>query len=191
TWGLGLKLLPVSDDEIRTEVRTEDGRELSFQEYFVREHHDVAVSQIRFAGTDSAEAGPEVLSSIEQADLVVIAPSNPVVSIDPVLAVSGVRAAVTAARQRTIAISPIVGGAALKGPADRLLRELGHEVSVVGVARYYAEFASTLMIDSVDADLANQVEAAGMRCVVAPTVMSDRDSAAELAACCIAAILPR
>jgi len=189
TWGLGLKLLPVSDDVLRTQVRTTDGRELSFQEYFVREHHEVAVSEIRFSGTDTAVAGPEVLSSIEQADLVVIAPSNPVVSIDPVLAVDGVRAAVIAARERTIAISPIVGGVALKGPADRLLRELGHEASVVGIARYYAEFASTLVIDAVDAQLADQVEAAGMRCLVAPTVMTDRDAAAELARRCIAAII--
>jgi len=191
TWGLELKLLPVSDEVVSTEVRTADARELSFQEYFVREHHDVAVSEIRFAGSETASPGPEVLSSIEQADLVCIAPSNPVVSIDPVLAVAGVRAAVTAARERTIAISPIVGGAALKGPADRLLRELGHEVSVVGIARYYVEFASTLVIDSVDAHLADQVEAAGMRCIVAPTVMTDRAAAAALAQCCMDAIITR
>jgi LPPG:FO 2-phospho-L-lactate transferase len=191
TWGLELNLLPVTNDALRTEVRTADGRELSFQEYFVREHHSVAVSQIRFTGAEIAVPGPEVLASIEQADVVCIAPSNPVVSIDPVLAVPEVRAAVTAVRERTIAISPIVGGAALKGPADRLLRELGHEVSVVGIARYYAEFASTLVIDSVDEQFAEQVEAAGMRCVVTPTVMTDREAAAELAQRCIDAIIAR
>ncbi|CAB4554341.1 unannotated protein [freshwater metagenome] len=191
TWGLELNLLPVTNDALRTEVRTVDGRELSFQEYFVREHHDVAVSQIRFAGAEIAVPGPEVLDSIEQADVVCIAPSNPVVSIDPVLAVPGVRAAVTAARERTIAISPIVGGAALKGPADRLLRELGHEVSVVGIARYYVEFASTLVIDTIDAHLAEQVEAIGMKCVVEPTVMTDREAAAKLAQRCIDASITR
>ncbi len=191
TWGLELKLLPVTDDALSTEVRTADGRELSFQEYFVREHHEVAVSQIRFAGADAAQPGPDVLSSLARADLICIAPSNPIVSIDPVLAVQGVRAAVTAARERTVAISPIVGGAALKGPADRLLRELGHEVSVVGIARYYAEFASSLVIDTVDRHLADQVEAVGMRCIVAPTVMTDRAAAAELAAGCIDAIITR
>ena len=111
----------------------------------------------------------------------VICPSNPIVSIGPVLAVPGIRAAVEARRDDTVAVSPIIAGAALKGPADRMMAELGHEVSVVGVARLYASIASTLVIDEADADLAGAVEDAGMHCVVAPTVMRGRAEAAALA----------
>src|SRR5690606_35373978 len=107
------------------------------------------------------------------------------VSIGPLLAVPGVREALQGARDRTVAISPIIGGAALKGPADRLLTELGHESSVVGVARWYAPFASTLVIDEVDAELAAAVEAEGVRCVVTSTIMRDREAAAALATVCV------
>lgn len=188
TWGLRLGLLPVTDDPLRTVVTTADGRELAFQEYFVRERHDVAVSGVRFDGASSAVAGPGVLDAIVGADAVVVAPSNPVVSIDPVMAVPGVRDAVAAARDRTVAVSPIVGGAALKGPADRLMRELGGESTVVGVARWCAPFASTLVVDEADADLAPAVEAEGVRCVVAPTVMSKPGVAADLARTCLASV---
>src|SRR5690606_13707510 len=111
----------------------------------------------------------------------VIAPSNPIVSIDPVLAVPGVRDAVVARRDRTAAVSPIVGGAALKGPADRMLVELGHESSVVGVARLYRDLAPVLVIDEADAERADAVEAAGMRCVVTDTIMKSPERAAALA----------
>jgi LPPG:FO 2-phospho-L-lactate transferase len=187
-WGLGLRLLPVTDDALRTRVITADDRDLSFQEYFVREQHAVAVREVRLDGAATARPGPEVLEAITGAEAVVIAPSNPVVSIDPVLAVPGVREAVTAARARTVAVSPIVGGAALKGPADRLLRELGRESSVVGIARWYAELAATLVIDTVDETLADDVAATGMRCVVAPTVMADPGVAAALARTCLSAV---
>jgi LPPG:FO 2-phospho-L-lactate transferase len=113
--------------------------------------------------------------------VVVVCPSNPIVSIGPLLAVPGVRDAVAAVRERVVAVSPIVAGAALKGPADRLLAELGHEVSVVGVARLYAGLAATLVVDEADAALAGAVEAEGMRCVVAPTVMRGPAEAAALA----------
>jgi len=121
-----------------------------------------------------------VLDALTGADLVVISPSNPIVSIDPVLAVPGVAAALEDARPRTVAVSPIVAGAALKGPADRLLRELGHASTVVGVAELYAPIASVLVIDEADAALADAVEAEGLRCLVAPTVMSDPAAAAAL-----------
>lgn len=187
-WGLSLRLLPVTDDPLRTVVTTADGRDLAFQEYFVRERHDVAVSGVRFEGAGSASPGPGVLDAIADAAAVVIAPSNPIVSIDPVLAVRGVRDAVAAARERTVAVSPIVGGAALKGPADRLMRELGGESSVVGVARWCAPFASTLVVDEADAELADAVRAEGVRCVVTRTVMSDPEVAAGLARTCLAAV---
>jgi LPPG:FO 2-phospho-L-lactate transferase len=184
-WGLGLRLLPVTEDRLRTMVTLAEGPdagvEVSFQEYFVQRRHGVPVSAVRFDGAERARPGPGVLEALAQATDVVIAPSNPVVSIDPVLAVPGVRAALQARRDRAVAVSPIVAGAALKGPADRLLTELGHEASVVGVARLYAPLAATLVIDEADAELAGAVEAEGMRAVVAPTVMRTAEVAAALA----------
>ncbi len=185
TWGLELSILPVSDDPLRTRLTTVDGTRLGFQEYFVREQHAVAIADVQVEGAAAARPAPGVLEAIAGADVVVIAPSNPVVSIDPVLAVPGVRDAVVAARPRCVAISPIVGGAALKGPADRLLRELGHEPSVTGVARWYAPLARVLVIDEVDAALADDVAASGVDAVVTPTVMSDPATAAALARRCL------
>jgi LPPG:FO 2-phospho-L-lactate transferase len=184
-WGLELRLLPVSDDPVRTRLATTDGRELTFQEYFVREQHGVPVRAVRVEGADAARPAPGVIEAIDGADVVVIAPSNPVVSIDPVLAVPGVRDAVIRARTRTVAISPIVGGVALKGPADRLLRELGHEASVTSIARWYTPLASTLVVDDVDAELAADVESLGIACVVTPTVMTTPAAAADLARRCM------
>jgi LPPG:FO 2-phospho-L-lactate transferase len=185
-WDLGLSLLPVTDDPLRTRLTVDEG-EIGFQEYFVQRHHDVAVSAVRFAGAESAAPAKGVLDSIAGAERVVIAPSNPIVSIAPVLAVPGVREAVEKRRPDVVAVSPIIAGAALKGPADRLLRELGHESSVVGVARLYAPFAGTLVIDQADADLAGDVEAEGLRCVVTDTVMRGPGEAAALARVVLAA----
>jgi LPPG:FO 2-phospho-L-lactate transferase len=186
-WGLEMRVLPVSDDELRTRVTlSETGEEIGFQEYFVQHRHSVDVAAIRVEGAGGARPAPGVSEAIETAERVVIAPSNPIVSIGPVLAVRAVRAAVAARRDDVVAVSPIVAGAALKGPADRLMRNLGHEPSVVGIARLYAEVAGTLVIDEADADLASEVERAGMRCVVAPTVMSDVTVAAALAATVLA-----
>jgi LPPG:FO 2-phospho-L-lactate transferase len=186
-WELGCRLLPVSDDPVQTRLTVTDEGEIGFQEYFVRRHHDVAVTEVRFEGAAQARPGPNVLDAIGDADRVVIAPSNPIVSIDPVLAVPGVREAVVARRDDVVAVSPIVAGAALKGPADRLLVELGHESSVVGVARLYAPLARALVVDEADADLAPRVEAEGMQCVVAPTIMSGPSEAAALAQVVLAA----
>jgi LPPG:FO 2-phospho-L-lactate transferase len=180
--GVAVRLLPMSDEPVRTRLTLADsGEEVAFQDYFVARHHDVAVRAVRFDGAAEARPGPGVLDAVSSADAVVVCPSNPVVSIGPILAVPGLRQAIEARRADTVAVSPIVGGAALKGPADRLLRELGHDVSVAGVARLYAPFCSTLVIDEVDAPLAGAVEHEGMRCVVAPTVMSSPARAAGLA----------
>jgi LPPG:FO 2-phospho-L-lactate transferase len=122
-----------------------------------------------------------VLDALASASVVVIAPSNPIVSIGPLLAVPGIREAVADRRASVVAVSPIIAGSALKGPADRMLRELGHEASVVGVARLYADLAATLLVDDADAALAAAVEDAGMRCVVSPTIMRGPDEAAALA----------
>jgi len=178
---VGVHLVPVTDDRVRTHLELADGQEVGFQEYFVKLRHDVTVRSVRFAGAEQARPAPGVLEAISSADTVVICPSNPVVSIDPVLAVPGVSDAVISRRDDTVAVSPIVAGAALKGPADRLLVELGFESSVVGIARWYAPFAATLVVDEADAALASAVEAQGMRCIVAPTIMSDVRRAASLA----------
>jgi LPPG:FO 2-phospho-L-lactate transferase len=180
-WGIGVRVLPVTDDPLATVVQLAAGGEVDFQDYFVRRRHDVAVSGLRMQGADAARPAPGALDAITGADALVIAPSNPIVSIGPLLAVPGVREAVTAARDRCVAVSPIVAGAALKGPADRLLRELGHESSVVGVARIYRDLCATLVVDEADAALAPAVEAEGLRCVVAPTIMADARAAAALA----------
>jgi LPPG:FO 2-phospho-L-lactate transferase len=183
-WGLELSVLPVSDDPVRTLLTLasgdEAGSEVAFQDYFVRMQHSVAVSSVRISGAASAAPAPGVLAALGSADAVVVAPSNPIVSIGPVMAVPGVLEAVTARRSSVVAVSPLVGGKALKGPADRLMRELGHEDSVVGVARLYAPYVGTLVIDVADAGLAREVEAEGLRCVVTDTILRDPAAAADL-----------
>lgn len=180
TFGVGFRLLPVTDDRLRT-LLVVDGQELDFQTWFVGRRHQGTVSAIRFDGADAATPAPGVLDALQEADRIVVCPSNPLVSIAPVLAVPAVRAAVEERRDDVVAVSPIVNGAALRGPAASLLADLGHEVSVVGVARLYRSFASTLVIDEADAGLAEAVEAEGLRAVVAPTVMGDVEAATALA----------
>lgn len=182
-WDLALRLLPMTDDDVRTHVTVSGpgGGEIGFQEYFVGKRHSVPVESVRFAGAEEARPGPDVLRSILDADRIVLCPSNPIVSIGPLLAVPGVADAVRSRRDEVVAVSPIIAGAALKGPADRLLTELGHESSVVGVARIYAELCGTLVIDEADAAMAGAVEAEGVRAVVAPTIMKGADEAAALA----------
>lgn len=203
--GVTVRVVPISDDPVRTrltlagprpgaaapagsapegpgrgEPSGEDPVEVAFQHYFVKLGHDVPVWAVRFEGAESARPAPGVLEAIATAARIVACPSNPLVSIAPLLAVPGVREALVARRRDVVAVSPIVAGAALKGPADRLLTELGHESSVVGVARLYASWVGTLVIDEADAELAPRVEAEGLRCVVAPTVMSSPERAAAL-----------
>ncbi len=180
SWGVGVHLVPVTDEPLRTRLQLIDGPEVGFQEYFVHLRHDVAVSGVRFAGAEQTRPGPGVLEALEAAEVIVVCPSNPVVSIGPLLAVPGMRQQLEGSRDRIVGVSPIIAGAALKGPADRLLREMGFESSVVGVARWYAPWMGTLVIDEVDAPLKAAVEAEGIRCVVAPTVMSSVARAAAL-----------
>ncbi len=186
SFGVDVHLVPMSNDRVSTFVTLANdcvagpsGTEITFQEYFVKHQHSVAVSAVRFAGASTASAlGLDTLNS---AQTVVIAPSNPLVSIAPLRALHGVDAALTKRRESVVAISPIIAGAALKGPADRLMTELGHESSVVGVAKLYAPICGTLIIDSADAHLASKVEAEGMRCVVVDTVMSTPEKSKHLA----------
>jgi LPPG:FO 2-phospho-L-lactate transferase len=169
-FGLELTILPVSDGRIRTIVDTAAGR-LAFQEYFVKRRTEDEVRAVYFDGADSASPAPGVLEAIANADAVCIAPSNPIVSIGPLLAVPGVRDALRARRDRTVSVSPIIGGKTIKGPADRMMRSLGIEPTAAGVARTYADIASVLVIDEEDRDLAPDVEGAGLRPVVTQTIM--------------------
>lgn len=179
-WQVPIRLLPMSDDRCSTVVTLADtGEEISFQDYFVRLRHGVSVSSVRFDG--SAGLSTSARSTIESAATLVIAPSNPLVSIGPIRSLPGADALLGSRRDDCVAISPIVGGAALKGPADRMLTELGHEPTVVGVARLYAPIASVLVIDPADEALADRVEAEGIRCVVQPSIMSDPSVARDLA----------
>ncbi len=186
--GIAVRLLPVTDDPLCTRLTLTTatefgpaGTEVAFQDYFVRLHHDVAVRAVRFDGAERARPAPDVLSSIGAADSIVVCPSNPIVSIGPLLAVAGVRDALAARRDHVVAVSPIIAGAALKGPADRLMAELGIDPSVVGIARLYAPWVGTLVIDVADADQAASVEAEGVRCIVTRTVMHSPELAADLA----------
>lgn len=185
SFGVEANIVPMTNDHVSTRVvlashsPLQPNETISFQEYFVRYRHELPVAEIGFDGIASASC--IALQDISAADTVIVAPSNPVVSIGPIVSLPGVREALTARRDRVVAISPIVAGAALKGPADRMLTELGHESSVVGVARMYSSWCSTLVIDAADAHLADDVEREGMKCVVTNTIMSTPDIAADLA----------
>jgi LPPG:FO 2-phospho-L-lactate transferase len=185
-WDVPISIVPMTDDRIATTVVTLEHGEISFQDYFVRLHHDVAVTAVHFRG--EARLTAVARRALEHADVVVIAPSNPVVSIGPIRSLPDVDLILAARRDRVVAVSPIVGGAALKGPADHMMVELGHEASVVGVARLYQPIASVLVVDDVDAHLADAVEGAGMRCVATPSIMSSPARARALAAATIAAV---
>ena len=181
--GVAATILPMSDEPVRTEVRTDDGW-LEFQDYFVRLHQEPAVREVRFRGIEAARASPEVLAALAATRTIVIAPSNPFVSVRPILAVAGVEAGVLAARQRgavVAAVSGIVGGAAIKGPADRMLVSLGHEASALGVARQYAGLVDLFVLDNIDAALEGPIAALGMRTLVTDTIMTGDADRARLA----------
>jgi LPPG:FO 2-phospho-L-lactate transferase len=182
----------MTDDRVRTRITVERSggatEEIAMQRWFVGERSEAPVVSVRFDGADAARPAPGVLEALRTADTIVICPSNPVISIGPILAVPGIRDALVARRERVIAISPIVGGAPVKGPADRLMRPLGIEVSCVGVARDYREICSTLVIDAVDENLAPQVEREGVRAIVTDTMMRSPEIATQLARQTLAAV---
>ena len=183
-WGVRTRLIPMSDDRVRTiiEVATADGvTPLAMQEWFVRERCAPPVVAVRFDGAESSRAAPGVIEAIGSCDAVLVCPSNPVISIGPILAVPGIRDALIARREHVVAVSPIVGGAPVKGPADLLMGPLGMQVSCVGVARAYVDFCSTIVIDAIDAERAAEIEAFGMRVVVTDTLMRSPEVALSLA----------
>ena len=187
-YGVTVRLLPVTDDPLHTMLTVAGEGEIEFQEYFVGRRHGIPISGVRFDGAESARLTDAATAALDAAESIVIAPSNPIVSIGPLLAVPGVRERIEGARPRTVAVSPIVGGRALKGPADRMLAELGHPVSVVGVAALYRDLAATMVIDEADRALAPEVEAEGLRCVVTDTVMRTPAVAAALGAAVLDAV---
>ena len=187
TLGIGCRIIPVTNDRLRTVVRTEDG-ELAFQEYFVRRRARDAVLALRFDGADAAAPAPGVIEAIAGAGAIVIAPSNPFLSIEPLFAVAGVKRAVIDSPAPVVAISPIIGGAAVKGPAAEILASLGHDVSALGVARLYAGVADVFILDEEDAGLAGAIEAeTGLRCLAMPTLMSGAAEKRALAEAALAA----
>ena len=184
-FGVDLRLLPATDDEVATRITTADGRDLHFQEYWVRERGRPEVASVRLAGAEHAVPGPGVLEAIEGAEVVLVAPSNPVVSIGTILAVPGIRAAIERTTAPVVGVSPIVGGEVVRGMAHRLLPAVGAEVSAVGVARHYGELLDGWVIDRADADRAEEVGALGIACEVTDTMMDDVEVAAALAGTCL------
>jgi LPPG:FO 2-phospho-L-lactate transferase len=187
--GVATPILPMADEPVRTRVRTPDGW-LAFQDYFVRLHQAPDVLEVAFAGIEGARPTPEVAAALAEAEAIVLCPSNPFVSIGPILAVPGMRALLDAARARGVrvaAVSPLVGGRALKGPADRMALSLGAESSATGIARIYAGLIDALLVDGVDEGEAPTIAALGIEPVVGPAVMTDDVSRAALAAAAVAA----
>jgi len=179
-WGLACTVLPMSDQPIRTMIETAEG-ELAFQEYMVRLRTDAEVRSIRFAGIEAARPAPGVVEGIRDADAVFLAPSNPFVSIGPILAVPGVRAALEETQATRVAVSPIIAGQVVKGPAAKMLASLGYEVSALGVARLYMGLVDLFVLDNLDRDLAPAVEQLGMRTLVTDTMMTSMERKKELA----------
>jgi LPPG:FO 2-phospho-L-lactate transferase len=177
--GVSARLLPMSDDPVRTRIETPDGW-LDFQEYFVREKAQPEVRAVAYVGAERARPAPGVVEAIRDADLVLVCPSNPVTSVGPILAVPGVADALGASRT-VIAVSPIIGGAPVSGPAGPLMRARGLEISAAGVATAYAPWLRTLVVDTRDRDAVAAVEATGIRAVATDTMMTDRTTEIALA----------
>ena len=178
--GLGVKVLPMSNDKFETRVTTKEGS-MHFEEYFVRRKAKDEVLSVEFVGADTAKASPGVLDSILEAEIVVVCPSNPVVSIGTILSVEGVRDALKRTNARVVGVSPIVAGLPIKGPADKMLRSLGLEVSSFGVAKFYSDFLDTFVIDSKDVDEKSRIENLGVKVKVTNTVMKSLDDKVALA----------
>ena len=178
--GLHLHVLPMSDQPITTHIQTPAGL-LHFQEYMVKRRCADEVQDVVFVGAQSAKPAPGVLDILKEAEAILIAPSNPIVSIGSILAVPGIHNTLHEAQGMVVAVSPIVGGAPIKGPADKLMRGLGMEVSAVGVARCYRDFLDVMVIDEQDAHLAERIEDLGIPTIITNTIMRDNDAKAALA----------
>ncbi len=178
--GLQLRILPMSDQPIATHIQTPVGL-IHFEEYLVKRRCSDEVQDVVFVGAQEAKPAPGVLDALKQADAILIAPSNPIVSIGSILSVPGIHDVLHEASGMIVAVSPIVGGAPIKGPADKLMRGMHIDVSAVGVARCYRDFLDVMVIDEQDAQLVEEVEDLGIPAVVTNTIMSDSKAKAELA----------
>jgi len=185
-FGVGVRLLPMSDDRVRTVVETDAG-DLPFQRYLVERHAADAVRGVRFEGAAEAAPSPGVLDALAAAEAIFIAPSNPVASIGPILAVPGIRDAIVAAPGRHIAVTPVIEGRSLQPPTGEMLAGLGYDIDVSGVAAWYESIVDTLIIDDADAASADAVERHGMRAVVAPARMDTPERRRALAGAALAA----
>ncbi len=179
-WGLKVHLLPMSNDPVRTLVYTDAGP-LPFQEYLVKQHAQGQVREVRFQGIEEARPAPGVLEALKAADLILLPPSNPIVSMGPILALPGIRALLREAAVPIVGVSPLIESRPVKGPADRMLSGLGLEVSAVGVAGLYQDFLDTFVIDPKDAHLQPRLEKMGLRVLVTDTVMQDLKKSIALA----------
>lgn len=174
------RVLPMTDEIVRTKIVTEDGRVLEFQEYFVKERTRPEVAEIKIEAKGARRPGPGVLTAIRDSDVVVICPSNPLLSIDPILSLDGVRDALRS-HGNVVAVTPIVRGGAIRGPADRLLKKLVGEASAGAVARYYGDLVDTFVVDASDEEEVAKVDALGIRCLLLDTIMHNHGSAERLA----------
>ncbi|MBW3661460.1 MAG: 2-phospho-L-lactate transferase [Actinobacteria bacterium] len=180
-WGLAVRLIPATDDRVWTRITTADDRALHFQEYWVRERAEPEVAHVELVGADSARPAPGVLGAIASAEVVVLCPSNPVVSIGTILAVPGIREALVATDAPVVGVSPIVGGEVVRGMADRLLPAVGAEVSAAGVAELYRDFLDGWVIDDRDADAVAGLRTRGLAVAVTDTVMRTPEVAERVA----------
>jgi LPPG:FO 2-phospho-L-lactate transferase len=178
--GVKSRILPMSDSSIPTMIDSNEGP-LHFQEYLVKRRTEPIVKGIRFAGVESAQPAPGVLEAIRDADRIIICPSNPLISIGPILAVPQIRDQLRSQKPKVFAVCPIVGGKSLKGPSDKMLAQLGHKPTALGVAKLYADFTGTFVIDPADKAQAAAISALGMELVVLPTVMKTRAQKHKLA----------
>ena len=185
-WELDCTVLPMTNEPVRTMITGPEG-ELAFQEYMVRLRTELDVRSIRFAGIEQAKPAPGVIDALSGAEAVILAPSNPFVSIGPILAVAGVRDALEQTKAVRVAISPIIAGQVVKGPAAKMMTTLGYEVSALGVAKIYDGLVDLFVLDEQDRALAPRVEALGMRVLVTDTMMTSMERKAELARDVVAA----
>jgi LPPG:FO 2-phospho-L-lactate transferase len=178
--GLQAKILPMTDDRVETRVRTQ-GREIPFQEYFVAQKAEIPIKAVRFEGIETARPTTEVLKTLAGAKAIIFCPSNPLVSIGPILALPGMREALQRASGRKVAVSPIVRGKALKGPAARMMQELGEEPSALAVARRYVDWVETFVLDEQDQELRDPIRSLGLEVLVTDTIMNTLEDKARLA----------
>jgi LPPG:FO 2-phospho-L-lactate transferase len=176
--GVTARVLPATDSSVPTIVETDQGT-LEFQEYFVQRHCEPVVKRLRFDGVEAAQPTAEAITAIEAADVVVVCPSNPFVSIDPILAIGSLRERVR--RKPVVGVSPIIGGQAVKGPAAKMLRELGYESSSLSVAKHYADLLGMFVIDSMDTEQRLEIEKLGIRVLATDTLMKSIEDRARLA----------